>query len=268
MTMRDEVREQQQKLKGKSFQEKLGYFWDYYKIHTIVALFAVLTIGIFIKDALSSKDNAFSALLLNSYGYEMQESFQEDFAAYAGIDTNHYNCLIDASSTYSLDSMTQIDLAFAQRLTGQVQTNDLDAFISDANVFGHYAKGMMFLDLREELSEEEYEKYEPYFYYVDAAAIKEGGEQEEEPSLNEGLSLGEEPSFREEPDIDIDHTAPSAMEEPVPVGIYLKDCSKLAQWNCYTNTGETPVFGFVCTSQKKDLARLFLTYLTESGLPH
>lgn len=240
MAMRDEVREQQQKLKGKSFQEKLGYFWDYYKIHTIVALFAVLTIGIFIRDALSSKDNAFSALLLNSYGNEMQESFQEDFAAYAGIDTNHYNCLIDASSTYSLDFMTQIDLAFAQRLTGQVQTNDLDAFISDANVFGHYAKGMMFLDLREELSEEEYEKYEPYFYYVDAAAMKE----------------------------DIDHTDPSAMEEPVPVGIYLKDCSKLAQWNCYTNTGETPVFGFVCTSQKKDLARLFLAYLTESGLPH
>ncbi len=258
MAMRDEVKEQQQKLKGKSFQEKLGYFWDYYKVHTIVVLFAAFAIGIFIKDMVTSKDDAFSAVVLNSYGYEQQADFQEDFAAYAGIDTKTYNCQIDASSTLSLDAMTQLDLAFSQRLAGMVQTNALDAFISDTEIFGHYAEEMMFQDLREELDAEEYEKYEPYFYYVDAALIEQKAQEQEE-------------FYSDSPQEDAaDPADPSAMEEPVPVGIYLPDSAKLAQWNCYADgyangyadTGESPVFGFVFSGQHLDIAHLFLAYLT------
>lgn len=251
MAMRDEVKEQQQKLKGKSAREKLEYFWDYYKIHTIVVLFAAFAIGIFIKDMATSKDDAFSAVVLNSYGYERQTEFQEDFAAYAGIDTNTYSCQIDASSTLSLDAMSQLDLAFSQRLAGLVQTNALDAFVSDAEIFGHYAESMMFQDLREALSTEEYEKYEPYFYYVDAALIEEQTQAQEEFYPDS------------QPETAADPADPSAMEEPVPVGIYLPDSSKLAQWNCYAHTGEAPVFGFVFSGKHLDIAHLFLAYLTE-----
>ena len=251
MAMRDEVKEQQQKLKGKSFREKLEYFWDYYKIHTIVVLFAVFAVGIFIRDMVAHKDDAFSAVVLNSYGYERQAEFQEDFAAYAGIDTQTYQCQIDASSTLSLDAMTQIDLAFTQRLAGMVQTNALDAFVSDAEIFGDYAADMMFQDLRVELDAEEYEKYEPYFYYIDAALIEEQAKAQEEPYMDSPMETAEDPAD------------PSAMEEPVPVGIYLPDSSKLAQWNCYANIDESPVFGFVFSGQHLDIAHLFLAYLTE-----
>ena len=60
MAMRDEVREQQNKLKGKTFKEKLDYFWDYYKVHTIVLVFSIVVISVFVKDIVTSKDNAFS----------------------------------------------------------------------------------------------------------------------------------------------------------------------------------------------------------------
>ena len=50
MAMRDEVREQQNKLKGKTFKEKLNYFWDYYKVHTIALVFAIIVISVFVKD--------------------------------------------------------------------------------------------------------------------------------------------------------------------------------------------------------------------------
>ena len=62
--------------------------------------------------------------------------------------------------------MTQLDLAFSQRLAGMVQTNALDAFISDTEIFGHYAEEMMFQDLREELDAEEYEKYDYEYVYA------------------------------------------------------------------------------------------------------
>ncbi len=255
MAMKDEVKEQQQKLKGKSFREKLGYFWDYYKIHTIVGLFVIFTAGIFIKDMINSKETAFSAVILNSYGYEMQEDFQADFAAYAGIDMNDYQCLIDASSTLSLTSMTQLDFAFSQRLAGLVQTNALDAFVSDPAVFQHYAEEMMFRDVREELSAEEYKKYEPYFYYIDAAATEEKNAMDEntpfDGQINPSASL-------------TDPAEPSAMAEPVPVGIYLESSAKLSEWKCYANMNITPVFGFVSASADTGFSHLFLQYLTEN----
>ena len=37
-SVHDEVKEQQQKLKGKPFKEKWAYFWEYYKIQTIVVI--------------------------------------------------------------------------------------------------------------------------------------------------------------------------------------------------------------------------------------
>ena len=42
-SVHDEVKEQQQKLKGKPFKEKWAYFWEYYKIQTLVAI-AVLAL--------------------------------------------------------------------------------------------------------------------------------------------------------------------------------------------------------------------------------
>ena len=37
-SVHDEVKEQQQKLKGKPFKEKWAYFWEYYKIQTLVII--------------------------------------------------------------------------------------------------------------------------------------------------------------------------------------------------------------------------------------
>ena len=180
MAMRDEVREQQNKLKGKTFKEKLNYFWDYYKVHTIALVFAIIVISVFVKDIVTNKDNAFSAVILNSYAHDTQEGFQADFAAYAGIDTDTYSCLIDTSATFSVGSMSQYDIAFAQRIAAQAQTGELDAFVADTQAFGHYADGYLFQDLREILNEDEYQKFEPYFYYIDTTAIEERRQMEED----------------------------------------------------------------------------------------
>ena len=38
----DEIREQRQKLKGKSPKEKLAYFWEYYKVPALIVLLVVI----------------------------------------------------------------------------------------------------------------------------------------------------------------------------------------------------------------------------------
>ena len=115
MAMHDEIREQQKKLKGKTFREKLGYFWDYYKVHTLVAIAVLVIGGGLIHDIVTAKEEAFSATLLNAYGGNMQHEFQDAFAEYAGIDTEIYDCYIDTSSTLNYNMTSEADLAIFQR---------------------------------------------------------------------------------------------------------------------------------------------------------
>lgn len=251
MAIHDEIREQQKKLKGKSFKEKLGYFWDYYKIHTIVILFITVFAGTFIYDVATAKEEAFSATLLNAYGGERQNDFQNDFAGFAGIDTEIYDCFIDANSALNLDSYSQTDMAVLQRTVAMTQTSGLDILTADLKPFTHFASSGMFLDLRDILPEEEYARYEPYFYYIDQAAL------DKESEANDFDSAGPESVP------DIDHTDPSAMESPIPVGIYLPGSAKLKEYNCYTLSGETPILGFAVNSERPDTALQFLHYLTE-----
>ncbi len=255
MSVWDEIQEQQKKMKGKSLKEKWLYFWDYYKVHTLVIVLVIACGAWFIYDVMSAKDEAFSAILLNAYGQSEQANFAADFAAYAGIDTNTYECNIDTIGTLDYSTLAQADYAYSQRIYALTQANGLDVLISDTEPFDNYATSEFFLDLRKELTEEEYEKFEPHFFYVDGAAIA-ARDNGAEPVYDEnGLLQVSDPS--------IDHSDPTSMEDPIPVGIYLEDCEKLAQWDCYTFMEETPIFGFVCTSERKELAHQFLQYLTE-----
>lgn len=252
MAMFDEIKEQQKKLKGKSPREKWNYFWYYYKIHTIAVIIALVLLGTFIKDSLSAKDYAFSATLLNSYGMDVQNDLEADFAAYANIDTNTYDCFIDTSSTLSYDTMSEVDLAVSQRIVAMAQTDGIDILVSNSEPFTTYAENSMFLDLREELSAEEYAKYEKDFYYIDQAVVD---------ANSENTTYDENGNIQLE--VSPDHSDPNSMKEPIPVGIYLRDSAKLKEWNCYLAYEEPPIFGFVFSSERKDACHLFLQYLAD-----
>jgi hypothetical protein len=253
MAIHDEIREQQKKLKGKTFKEKLGYFWDYYKVHTIVALIVVILGGALIRDIVTSKEEAFSATLLNAYGSEGQSRFENDFAAYIGIDTEIYSCFIDTTSTLNYKMTSETDLAIFQRLVAMAQTGGLDVVTGDLMPFTHIAGTGMFLDLRDVLTDEEYARYEPYFYYIDGVLLEDDDDDVTYDSDGSTDFI----------DTSIDHTDPSSMEKPIPVGIYLPDSAKLKEYGCYALNGETPIFGFIFSSARLETGRQFLQYLTE-----
>lgn len=255
MSIWDETKEQHQKMKGKPLKEKWSYFWEYYKVHTLVILLVLVCGSWFIYDIVSAKEEAFCAILVNAYGQEDQTAFSTDFAEYAGIDTTTQECFLDTIATLDYSVMGQSDYAYSQRIYALAQSGSLDVFISDTEPFDNYGLSELFLDLREELTEEEYTKFEPYFFYIDRAAIQARDEGEEAIYGEDGLW--------EISDSSIDHSDPTTMEDPIPIGIYLEDCKKFEQWNCYTYMKETPIFGFVCTSERKEMAHLFLQYLTE-----
>lgn len=255
MAMRDEIREQHKKMEDRSRKEKLEYFWEYYKVHTLVVLVALLFTVIFVRDILSSKEEAFAAVFLNAYGHAGQSDFQADFAAYAGIDTEQYVCNLDTSSTLSLQMMSEINIAVAQRMVALAQSGQLDMLAADPEIFAYYAQGGLFSDLRDELSAEEMTRYQDSLYYIDRAAAQD----DQEPSTGSS-ETGSTPSTSVSLSASMD---PSSMQDPVPVGICLPDNQRLQTWGCYTADPQPPVIGFVYSGQRRELCHLLLSYLQE-----
>ena len=66
-SVHDEVKEQQQKLKGKPFKEKWAYFWEYYKIQTIVVIAVLAFAGNLIYTFATRKDTVMEAAFVNCY---------------------------------------------------------------------------------------------------------------------------------------------------------------------------------------------------------
>lgn len=262
--VQDEIRQQQQKLKDRPLKEKLQYFWDYYKIHTVVFLVVVIFLITMIRDILSAKDCAFYGIMLNAVNLS-GDSMESAFGEYAGLDLDTYECLIDTDSTLSYRTATQFDMAISQKLIALVQTKDLDVLVLDTEVCNNYANSEMLLDLTTVYTDSELQKYENYLYYVDKAQIDRANEDSN--YTNEALiSLSESGTFTDD---DIlkeaeTHRHPENMEHPIPVGIFIEDSPFVQKTEAYDIL--KPVFGISATTTRPDTAKKYLEFLWDEQI--
>lgn len=262
--VQDEIRQQQQKLKDRPFKEKLQYFWDYYKIHTVVFLAVVIFLISLIRDILSNKDYAFYGVMLNAVNLS-GDSMESAFGEYAGLDLDTYECFIDTDSTLSYHTATQFDMATSQKLIALVQTKDLDVLVLDSEIFNNYANSEMLLDLTTVYTADELQKYENNLYYVDKAQIDRANEDPD--YQNEALiSLSESGTFTDD---DIlkeaeTHRHPENMEQPIPVGIFIEDSPFVQKTEAYDYL--KPVFGISPTTTRLDTAKKYLEFLWDEQI--
>lgn len=262
--VQDEIRQQQQKMKDMSFKGKLQYFWYYYKIHTIVIVLAVIFLVSLVRDILSVKDYTFYGIMLNSVNLS-EESMEEAFGEYAGLDLETYACFIDVSSTMSYRTVTQYDMATSQKLVALIQTKDLDAVVFDSDVYNNYANNELLADLTTLYTPDELQKYEGYLYYVDKAQIdraREDTDYENEalPSSAENAAFTDE-DIRKEAET---HRHPENMEKPVPVGIFMEDSPFVQKTGAYDLL--IPVFGVSITTTRPDTAKKYLEFLWDEQI--
>ncbi len=262
--VQDEIREQHMKAKDMSLKGKLQYFWYYYKVHTIVGLCIVFFVVTLLHDIVSAKDYAFYGIMLNSINLD-SEQLQTSFGEYASIDLEKYECFIDTQSTLSYTSMTQYDMATAQKLIALCQTKDLDAVVFDSEVFNNYANNELFANLHTIYTDEELSKYEDRLYYVDYAEILRASEEIDYEnadllSTEESGSLTLEEILAEAET----HRHPENMEQPIPVGIFMEDSPFMEQTGAYGQL--QPVFGFAITTTRTDTAKQYLEFLWDDTI--
>ena len=260
----DEIRQQQMKTKEMSAKGKLEYFWDYYKVHTIVAILVIFFAAMFIRDIATAKDYNFYSILFNARQLS-GDSLESAFSEYAGLDTENYECYIDASTGLSLTSFTEYDMATVQKLMATIQIGDLDTVVFNSELFNNYAGNEMFLDLRTVLIKEDLNTWKDYLYYIDyveVAAEREDVDVEESPAEKDAAD--NEKRQQEILEETNRHRSPEGMAEPVPVGIFMEASPFAEKSGAYSDL--VPVFGFVSTSKRTETGKQFLEFLWDDTI--
>lgn len=265
MSVVEEIREQQKKaLKEMNTKEKWSYFWDYYKIHTIVVIAAIILVSTFVYQIATNKDYGFYAAIINADITCISEtdSWSRDFEAYAEIDTKEYEAYIDTSLALSDNDSTQYSMTSTEKLLAMLQTGIVDVLVADTATFENYAQNGCFINLEEALPADVYARYEDCMYYTDIAADTD----------NDNTLYSEDESADPDTYV-INHHDPSTMENPVPVGICLPEGNKLIETGCYDYLSELgttyqgfqseAVLGIPVTSTKVDTVLKFLDFLEE-----
>ena len=247
MAVMDEFREEREALKHGTPKQKLQYFWCYYKWHTIIAVLAVIFLISFIHEVVTRKDTAFYGIFLNSWAKEdATADFESGFMEAAGIDPDSYEINLDTSLYITDDAMDETSYASVQKMTVYVAAGEIDVLVSDASSINRYAYNETLGDLRDFLTEEQLQKYEPYFFYVDGAVVKEQQE------ASDNLDTEYTPVYP-------DPSKPEEMEDPIPVGLFVGNCKTLT--DAYSFRSKDVVAGIVINTNRKQAALDFIDYL-------
>ena len=243
MNINEEKRHQWQALKGMGFKAHWDYFWDYYKVHVIVAVVLIIGIVSLVKDIVNQKPDAVSVTIINAAGISDASSLKAGFAEYENIDTTKYNVAIDSTSAINLQNPDSYTIANSERIYSMIAAHDLDVIMADTDVFENYSKNEMFIDLSEYFSEEELSALGDNIFYVDTADYNSGDDYLEE---------GSDSKKDENDDADVVH-------ELIPVGIILKDNPHLKSLEYYQYS--TPVVGLAVASERSATGADFIRYL-------
>lgn len=250
MTERERVKTERKKyFKTAPFSKKIEFFWEYYKIHTFIILFLTIIVGYFIHHLVTAKDTVLSGLFLNAHSLETEvnvDDWGQEFLELKKIDTEEYEVTFLDSYTLSGDDTT--DYEIEQAIWVQVGAGAIDFMVSPLDYVTDYAYQDYYCDLRTIFSEEQIEKYEQYFLYVDGEVIKEIDELSQDLNNEVNVTLP-------------DATKPEEMKDPIPVFIDMSQCEEITK--LYGSAYDSLVFGVLVNAEFPDNAVAFLDYLME-----
>ena len=251
MPVMDEFREEREALKHGTPKEKFAYFMDYYKWHTVVAVAAIIFVISLVTQIVTRKDTVFYASMISGTELESAEAYKQAFAEYISVDLNKNEILFDTSVRISSDNASQYtsdSMASKEKLLVYIASGEVDVFVTAPEILEQYAYNSFFLDLRTLLSQEQLEKYEPYFYYVDQAVI------DEMAAAQDAMDLDYAPVYPDPADL-------STMRDPIPVGIYIKNADSLRE--SYYYASDELVVGVVANSKRPETASSFIDFVLQ-----
>lgn len=220
-SLRDEIRLEHEKLNDQPFSKKFEYFWDYYKVHTIVIVFLACMFGSILHTIMTQKETVLSIAYINAFPNVDDEVFIDEFETHLGLNPKKQQVILD--STYYIDdeSTSPYAATYSQKFSTNAMAGKLDVVLADINNFNFYGNQGFFQDLNTVLSPEALEKYTDDLYYADLPNDE--------------------------------------SDQKVPIGIKIDKTAKICETSSYPNTDA--YFGIVTGSEYVENALSYLNYL-------
>lgn len=256
MALRDEIKAGRKDLmENGTLKDKIAYFFDYYTLHTIAIVAVLIFVASFIYKQVTKPDIVLKGLVINapsSDGENPVEDLKNGFIEYINLDTEQYEMSLNSSliiDTKSDPQQAQLkNYEVTQAIMAQCVAGSVDFMSAPLEAILDYAYGELCVNLNEVLSEEELEKYEPYFLYVDLAVV-----DQKNKAIDNNQYSYEIPCP--------DPTKPEEMKEPIPVLIDVTTCEKMA--NIYNSASDTLAVAVAVNAPNPDRISDFLAYLFE-----
>lgn len=241
MPVMDEFKEERDWIKTATPKQKYQYFKDYYRTPLILVLLGLCIAGVLIYHYVTYKDSAFWVAMINASDYEDNQWFAEKYNERAQIDLKKEELHFDTGFYFVNNSMDEYSYATVQKMETYMGAGELDVLMGGGEEFAYFANDVMLCDLRTILTPEQIEKYEPYFYYVEAFTDAE--------SSAENMKLNPKD--------------PSGMKNPVPVAIYVDSSEDLNKAYYFKNAEDGIAMGFFVNSSHRDKAITLLEFLMD-----
>lgn len=256
MALKDEIKAGRKELmENGTIKDKLAYFFDYYTLHTIVVVVAVVAITSFIYQQVTKPDTILSALVLNVMSFDSDKDYvsemNDGFMDYIGLDQKEYEFSTNSSLMYNMGGASTegqySDYEASQAIMVQIAAGAIDIVSSPLSAILDFGYGDMFVDLRTVLSDKDLTLYEPYFLYVDGVVI----EQREAAFDSSDINANDIPCP--------DPTKPEEMEDPIPVFINVTECKDMA--NIYNYSTDILAVAIAGNAPNPERISDFLAYL-------
>ena len=266
MSIREEVKQQQDKMKDKDFKAKWDYFWDYYKFHVMTAVVALIFIISGIKNMVNEKPTFLSVILVNSTPASLENTMAEDFMETIGVDPTENVCFVDTTAVLNPDNIDQVAVATTQKITANIAAKELDVLGADYNTFFQYAGQDVFADLSAYYSKEDLDAMGDNVLYMDAGYIEYIASDEYQDYLTNG-TFDKSNKYA----VLCDDAAKTGnytnlpkeeMKNPVPVGIIINNSKAYEKTGMYS--GKTSVVGIIANSTRTEAAVKFLDYIYQN----
>lgn len=236
-------------LKNGTTKDKFSYFWCYYKWHVILTIIIIAAVVSLIHTYVTRKDVGFYAVMLNGRANESAEAYSLEVADALGIDSEKSEVLFDTTMYVDFNRMDDATISSSQKMMVYIAAAEFDVIVTDTASLEHYAYTDVLYDLRDLLSAEQIEKYEPYFYYIDKKVL------DEKMAASDALDSSYVPVYPAAP------SKPETMAEPVPVGIYVKNCKELT--DNFSFMADDIVFSVVVSTTRPEMSIQYLDYIFE-----
>ncbi len=164
---------EKQKLKDMNFQDKIGYLWDYYRIHAIVIIGAIALISYIIYEIITPniETQFYAAIINNSISDEVWEQYDAKFSEYLDLDPKTED--IQFNYNFYLNSNSEYTMSMQQALTTYIAAGEVDVIIAPESTFKEYAYHGFFEDISDQLPTDLYTSLADYVFISNTEELPE-----------------------------------------------------------------------------------------------